>query len=72
MKELSAVIGLLVRSSAVATLLSCFYGHDVSEGEVLWLAQQYEIAAGRDWGGVSALSLKRALAEHGVPVPVLW
>lgn len=54
--------------AAVATLLTCFYGCGVSEGDILKLTEQYESAAGREPGaGISAFSLKRALADHGVP-----
>ncbi len=54
--------------AAVATLLSRFYGLDVSEGDILQRAEEYDAAAGRERGsGISALSLKRTLLDYGVP-----
>lgn len=53
--------------AAVATLLSCFYGLDVSESEVLQRAEEYDGAAGRELGsGISAYALKRTLMDHGI------
>jgi hypothetical protein len=54
--------------AAVATLLSCFYGLDVSESDILQGAAEYDAAAGREVGsGITALALKRTLADHGIP-----
>ncbi len=53
--------------AAVATLLSCFYGLDVSESDVLQRAEEYDAAAGRERGsGITALALKRALVDWGI------
>jgi predicted double-glycine peptidase len=54
--------------ASVATLLSCFYGLDVSESDVLQRAEEYDAAAGREPGsGITGLALKRTLADHGIP-----
>jgi predicted double-glycine peptidase len=54
--------------AAVATLISCFYGLDVRESDILQRAGEYDAAAGRELGsGISAYALKRTLADHGIP-----